>query len=172
MSDDPGPLPLEYRRPPQKRPKLIEDAEARRWRHRRIVYRCAVFAVFFILVGFYIGPKLYLFGKLTGITTADFVPFVQRSCVPTVRALKEFERDHGHLPDTLQELPSADLPLVPGGQILNGQFWCVGEYNHVITYDFTPDSEGWCVTGAFVNGRIPLPPVKIGASKRSATQPQ
>jgi hypothetical protein len=168
MADEKTPQPLDYRRPPPKAFKAVEDPEATRWRYRRILFRISLFVLLSPFT-FYFVPNLIKFGKLTHLTPADFIPTVQQFGVPAVRAIKEYQRDTGKFPDEIQDLVPKYLPsgLSRGGDIENGQFIMWGEFEHAITYDFTPGIEGWTVTGAFTKGRIPLPPVTIGP----ATQP-
>ena len=149
----------------------------KRWRRRRVAYNAGR-AAFFAAVALYVGPNLLLFGKPTGLTPADFVPTVEEQCVPIVRAMKEFRRDHGRLPDGGAELmPDYHPPEDPGLQYVSasvhqGKFnrWTT-MYNHTITYDFEPATEGWYVTGAFTHGRIPLPPVTIDPRPKAASGP-
>jgi hypothetical protein len=157
-----------------------DDRYLKRWRRRRAAYY-GVLAVVFAAVAFFVGPNLLLFGKPTGLTPADFVPTVEERCVPIVRAMKEFQRDHGRLPDRGAELmphyhPQED-PSVQyvSASVHRGRFDRWAAYNHNITYDFNPVTEGWYVSGAFAHGRIPLPPVKIdprpGAASGPSTEP-
>lgn len=148
----------------------------RRWRRRRMVYYAGLGA-FFAAVALYVGPNLMLFGKPTWITPADFVPVVEEQCVPIVRAMKEYQRDHGRLPERGEDLfPDYHTPDDPSRQVVKasvwkGQFNYWSAYNHTITYDFDPPSEGWSVSGAYTQGRIPVPPVKIHGTRSPATRP-
>src|SRR5947209_4349819 len=83
--------------------------EATQWRQRRRAF-FAVRCVLFAAIAFWFGPNLIMFGKLTWLSPADFVPAVQRDCVPVVRAMKAYERDHGHRPEELEELVPSYLP--------------------------------------------------------------
>jgi hypothetical protein len=168
MANEPKPQPLNYRGRDPNRIKIPEDPESRRWRYRRILFRIALF-VALAPVTFYFGPNMFMFGKLTRLSPADFTQHVQRFGVPTVRAIKEYQRDTGHFPNQIHDLQPKYLGSVPpwGADIENGQFILWGNLEHMITYDFTPGAEGWKVNGPFANGPIPLPPVTIGP----ATQP-
>jgi hypothetical protein len=169
MADGSKPQPLDYRGPTPKRVKVPEDPESRRWRYRRMLFRIGLF-VLLAPVALYFGPNLIMFGKLTRRSPADFVPVVQRECAPTVRAMKEYRRDTGHLPQDIQDLVPKYLASVPWGQEIDqsgGFLQITRQESHYITYDFTPGREAWTVHGYFANGAIPLPPVVIG----QATQP-
>ena len=61
-----------------------DDADARRWRRWRACYYAGLAALFAVFA-FYVGPNYMMFGKPTWLTPADFVPEVQRDCVPVVR---------------------------------------------------------------------------------------
>ena len=148
----------------------------KRWRRRRLAYNAGLGALF-VAVASYVGPNLILFGQPTWITPAWFVPVVERACVPVVRAMKEYQRDHGRLPARGEELmPDYYPPDGPfRGQVeafvQDGKFEWWAMYNHMITYDFTPASEGWSVRGVYTEGPIPVPPVKIDPTTRPATGP-
>jgi hypothetical protein len=108
-----------------------------------------------------------MFGKPTRLTPADFVPDAQSQSLPTVRAIKQYQKDTGQWPDDLRKLVPKYIASVPWGQDIQGaEFtqWIVqrSKYNHRIIYDFTPGSEGWSVEGHFANGPIPLPKVTLG----------
>lgn len=144
---------------------------ARRWQVWRACYYAAL-AGLFGLIALYVGPNYILFGKPTWLTPADFVPEAERECVPVVRAVKEYQRDHGRLPESGRDLVPEYLPAVAHGfTVFNGEAWYNGRFNHAITYRFTPGPEAWSVTGVFVNGPLPLPPVTIGSSNRPSTRP-
>jgi hypothetical protein len=145
--------------------------EAARWRLWRWCYYAGLGALF-AGVGFYVGPNYIMFGKLTWLSPADFVPTVQRECLPVVQAMKAYQRDHGRLPDRPEELVPDYLPAVdPMASVWNGKFEYWTSFNHRIEYTFGPGDEGWRVEGVFVTGRIPLPPVTAGPSSRAATHP-
>ncbi|HEX4124971.1 MAG TPA: hypothetical protein VHY37_09625 [Tepidisphaeraceae bacterium] len=162
--------PLDYRRPPGGRPKYVEDAEARKWRRRRVLLRLTFVPIGLIIT--VLGCDALMFGHVGGLTSADFIPYAQR-CIPVVRAMKEYQRDTGHLPQTRDDLEPTYIPKdawIPGS-IDQGHFSSIGEYNHAINYDFTPASEHWEVSGPLVSGRIPLPPVTIGPTTAPWVQP-
>jgi hypothetical protein len=126
----------------------------------------------FYLIGFWLGPNKINFGKFEGLTPADFVPIVEKYCVPAVRQIKIYQRDHGHLPAGEGDMRSLFGPTNgnnddPGVHRLNrdGQYEYWGPnrpmFKHTIVYDFTPGHEGWSVHGLFANGIIPLPPVTV-----------
>jgi hypothetical protein len=161
MSHDPRAAPLEYYR--QKPATAPPTPESIRWRWYRIWYRLGL-AVLFASVAFYFGPNEIMFGKLTRMIAADYVPIVQRDCIATVRAIKQYQQDTGNLPTSLNDLTPRYLPAGPvGDSIVNGQYQHVDwRWHETITYDFTPGSEEWYVSGRFATGRIPLPAVKLG----------
>jgi hypothetical protein len=170
MPDDPKLVPLDYR---GKRIPVPESLEAIRWRLRRIAFRAAVILLL-TPITFYFGPNMILFGKLTWLTPADFVLTVQRDCVPTVRAMKEYQRDFGHLPEKMEDLVPKYLRAFPDGNqlVTNGSFaQFEGPGHQMITYEFGPGREGWSVLGGYTRGPIPLPPVTIGPATRSALPP-
>ena len=145
------------------------DAIERSWRRRRVAYY-GVLVLLFAPIAFYFGPNVIMFGKLTWLAPADFVVAVERRCVPVVRAMKEFERDHGRRPNRVEELEPAYLPEDRNvrARVQNGEFECWTMFNHVIEYRFTPGDEGWYVRGVYTNGRIPYPPVTVGPATRLA----
>src|SRR5688572_4286961 len=93
----------------------MDTAEAKRWHRRRLLYYAAL-VLLACPVAFYFGPNWFLFRKLTWITPADFAPVAQQECVPIVRAMKEYARDHGHLPATSDDLAPDYLPKDPTRQ--------------------------------------------------------
>ncbi len=172
MRDDVPIQPLGYFSPSPHRLKFVEDDEGRRWRYRRILY-CAGLGFWFIAIAFYFGPNVINFGKLTRLSPDDFVGIVQRDCVPTVRAMKEYQRDHGKLPTQNEDLAPRYLPEAPKGFISmeRGHFQCLTMWNHFVIYDFTPGAEGWSVRGPFANGQIRAPLVTPESATYPATRP-
>jgi len=170
MSPDPAPAPLDYYRP--KLVKQPQTPESIRWRWYRVWYRVGL-AGLFASIAFYFGPNEIMFDKLTRLTPADLVPIIQRDCVPEVRAMKQYQRDTGNLPDSIDDLTPKYLPAGPNrGGIANGQYKYIDwQWYETINYDFTPGSEGWYASGHFVSGRIPLPPVKLGPVAKQGPQP-
>jgi len=177
MPDDPPPLPLDYRSPPPPLRKPPNDPESERWRNYRILFRIAIF----LLIApptIYFGSNMFMFGKLTGLSAADFIPDVQNKAVPVVLAIKKYQRDTGQLPNQINDLQPKYLPYGYriGGDI---QTWGTPHFtlyntmdNQEIVYDFTPGAEGWSVKGHFVNGPIPLPPVVLPPSTQPVPQPK
>jgi hypothetical protein len=152
----------------------VNASEERLWIYRRILFRVGLY-VLISPFALYFGPNLMMFGKLTRLSAADFVPYVERECVPTVRAIKEYQQDNCHLPDNVSDLVPKYLPVTPSAtqSIENGQFrdWDNQQLNHEIHYNFIHGSEEWEVTGYFVNGPIPVPPVTIGPATLPAPPP-
>jgi hypothetical protein len=133
-----------------------------RWRRRRRAYYSAL-AAYFAAVAFYFGPNLVLFGKPTWLEPSDFAPVVRERCVPVVLAMKQYRCNHGRLPTRNEDLVPEYLPEIHGLVMLDrpGAFEYWADFNHVISYDFTPGHEGWRVRGEFASGPIPLPPVDL-----------
>jgi hypothetical protein len=175
MPDDPLPQPLDSRSPPQRKPP--NDPESERWRNYRILFRIAII----LLIApptIYFGSNMIMFGKLTGLSAADFIPDVQNKAVPVVLAIKKYQRDTGQLPNQITDLPPKYLPSTSNieGDI---QAWGTPHFtlyntidNQRIVYDFTPGAEGWSTQGYFVNGPIPLPPVTLAPSTQPVPQPK
>ena len=170
MPPEPTPPSLEYYRP--KLVKQPQTPESIRWRWYRVWYRLGL-AGLFVAVAFYFGPNEIMFNKLTRLGPADFVPIVQRDCMATVRAMKQYQQDTGSLPKSIDDLRPNYLPAGTNyGEVLNGQYHYIDwRWNEEITYDFTPGSEGWYVTGHFVSGRVPLPAVKPGPVVKQGPNP-
>jgi hypothetical protein len=126
----------------------------------------------FLAIAFYFGPNVILFKKLTWITPADFVVTVEGRCVPVVSAMKAYRRDHGHLPERLEDIVPGYLASTGGSLIVyKGQFTCWTKYNHLIEYDFSPATEGWKVHGPYTHGRIPAPPAPMGPTTSPSISP-
>jgi hypothetical protein len=143
---------------------------ARRWRCRRVSYYVAL-CLLFAAIAFYFGPNVIMFGKLVWITADDFAKWVDEDDVRSVRAIKEYQRDHGKLPERMEDLVPAYLPKRTFGDLWGGEFHEYTRYGHLFIYRFTPGDEGWRVAGPFVHDRLPLPPVRIAASTRPMTRP-
>ncbi|HEX4124969.1 MAG TPA: hypothetical protein VHY37_09615 [Tepidisphaeraceae bacterium] len=175
MPDPDNPLPLDYRRPPDGRRRYVESPEEKRWRHYRLLFRLGLFAV--IAPGIvYCLPHYLLFGKLGPLRLADFVPLVQGDPTKTVIAIKEYQRDTGNLPNSIQDLEPKYLPKGDQyfGEMYGGQYGYICDrryYPHMITYDFTSGAGHWGVHGPIVNGAIPLPPVTLSPPTHPATHP-
>jgi hypothetical protein len=148
------------------------DPEARRWLYRRLAYYAALLGLF-ALIAFYVGPNIILFRKLTWLSPADFVSTAEERCVPIVGAIKEYERDHGRLPNGVEGVVPAYLPEYVHGAALHsdGELEYRGPHGHTIVYSFAPEDEGWRVHGRFANGPLPMAPVILGSSTRPTTVP-
>jgi hypothetical protein len=178
---DERPHELEYAQPSQKLPTQFDDFVtglfvgrlSSRWFYQQLAYYLALTALFLAIV-FPLSNYL-LFNKVSRPTAVDFVSEVENYCVPVVRAMEEFQRDNGRLPNGMDELVPKYLPdqsHQPVQPVVDqGEFRHYGRDHHTIWYDFTPGSEGWKIRGPYVNGQIPLPPVKVGPSTRPTTQP-
>jgi hypothetical protein len=131
------------------------------WWRGRLAYSISL-AILFSAIAFYFGPNLIRFHKLTSLTTEDFGWYVQAG-TPTVRAMMQFRRDHGRLPNDEDELVPAYLPKDQDyrGNIARGAFSFWARDGHMITYNFGPVGEGFYVSGPDVNGRISWPPVTL-----------
>jgi hypothetical protein len=145
------------------REAVMTKLEAWRWKIRRILFRVGLYVLALPLAVYY-GPNLVLMGRLTTPTPADFVPIVESRCISTVRAIKEYQRDTGHLPGRLTDLGPKYLRSIPMDQsIAYGQFRCPAP-NGCIYYILSPPMEGWQVFGDWVDGPIPLPNVEVAPS--------
>ena len=103
MADEASYSP-DYRGRTPKRGGPPQDAEFLRWRALRMLFRAGVVLVL-MPVTFYFGPNLITFGKLTRLSAADFITDrVESTLLPTVRAMKEYQRDMGRLPDRMEDL--------------------------------------------------------------------
>jgi hypothetical protein len=167
MAEESTPQPLNYRGFQPKRVKYTPTAQEIIWRNRRILLRLGIFVVVFAPVALYFGPNLIMFGTLRRVSPADFATLVQPLSVSIVWAMKEYQRDTGQLPPQMTDLVPKYLQTAhtPSQSIIDGRFTQsddMRQYGQVITYDFTPGSEGWKVDGTFLSGPIPLPPVTIG----------
>jgi hypothetical protein len=178
---DEKPQTLEYARPKEKSSEpseletelddFVKGLSAGRLRSKWFYYQLGYLfflVLLFWVIGWQLGPNLFNFGKLTRPTPAEFVEQVEKDCVPIVRAMKEFERDRGRLPNDMRELVPKYLPSDRDTYLLtvwNGGFRFRGKWDQAIIYDFTPGREGWYVFGGFTNGKIPLPPVKLPATQ-------
>jgi hypothetical protein len=105
----------------------------------------------------------------------DFVPIVQRDCVPIVRAMKEYQRDHGSYPDDVAQLVPQYLPGNPEHpgfhpMIGKGYFGVLSLNSQLIEYDCGSEEEAWRIIGGYVSGRMPLPPVTLDPPASTARQ--
>ena len=179
---DQKPLELDYSRPSERLPTELDDFVTglfvgrlhSKWFYFQLSYYLVLAGIFWA-IAFQFGANYFFLGKLRSATPADYVAEVEQHCVPVVRAMKEFQRDYGRLPNDTSELIPDYLPDqshkdVQLGGVSSGQFNHYALWHERIWYDFTPGNEHWEVSGSFVRGRIPLPPVKLGPSTRSTTQ--
>jgi hypothetical protein len=178
----PGIAKLDYAPPPRKEyksgvDKWVErltppaDPEMRSWWFGRVGYR-VVLSLICLAIAFYFGPNLIQFGRLTKPKMADYIPIVERTGVPFVKAIKLFKLDHGRYPKNETELiPNYLRETSAGFTTLDGEVVGFIGYDEWVHYNFTPGAEGWDLSGPYFNGRMPLPPVTIGPTDRSQTQP-
>jgi hypothetical protein len=149
---------------------MPQDPELKGWWLRRVFYYLVVVAAF-IIMAFSVIPNEMNFGMLHKPIPADFVPLVETECAPIVKAMKEFQRDHGRMPTDERELAPDYLPDVKfPGSARQGTFEYYTKWNHMISYNFTPGGEGWSIIGPFANGTIPAPLVTISPSTSPATR--
>ena len=174
-----GPLPRE-RRP--SRASWIADVshipayrDLQKWWLARIGYYLAMMALF-VIIAFYAGPNEINFGSPFGLRASAFVPYVMRDCVPVVRAMKEYQRDHGSFPGDIDDLVPQYLSAGAKnrflGNVYKGQFSAFAEWNHLIEYKFGPGKEEWRIRGPLINGVLPVPAVTSGPATAPTTQPQ
>lgn len=139
------------------------DPESVRWRGYRRVYR-ALLWILFLIPAIFVLPNVYQFGKLTPLTIADFVPMVNRDCRPVVIAVKTYERDMGHLPDSMGNLVPHYLASWSArkGEIYAQTIYFYDlEGRETVSYRLDPAAEGWAVQGHFVTGPVPVPIVTL-----------
>ena len=132
------------------------------WRLRRWIFNIALCLWFFAL--YFFGPNVILFGRLNGLTTADFVPMVKQNLAKIVRDMKEYESLNGTRPwsaDDLYGNPPSGIRNEYAVEGINAGEFELRDRFGIIKYNFTPGSEGWEVRGPFVAGRIPVPPVAL-----------
>lgn len=161
---------LSYRsapkQPPPKDPK---------WTARRVAYYFALLG-WFCLIAFWAGPNVWLFGRVTGMRESDLHAGAKRSVVPAIRAVLEYQRDFGVLPDNSWDAKvvyfGSDAQVGWGGEyIRNGVLSDRGLYNQNIYYDFGRADAPWSSQGIFYNGPINLPPVTLDTPFEPTTRP-
>ena len=187
----PGAQKLDYFRPTGPRPRFRfwrglwfidaiafpRKAQWRGWWGRRVLYYLSVIGLF-LMIAFYVGPHEFLFGTVMYPfhSTGDFVPVVEKECMPIIRAMQAYSRDKGRLPDYAGELVPEYLPpgSYPAELFTYDSGGAFPEFkfvkgDHLLSYDFTPGSELWSVSGPVVNGTIHVPPSLMPAAP--STQP-
>lgn len=146
---------LDYQAP---RPKYKESPEEVSWRLRRLVYYGAHLLLFALII-YRVGPNLFLFNSPFSPTPADYA-LVTAEYAPTVAALKAYQKDHGELPPTSDNLRPAYMPDRQEwrlGSIMGGTItFQVGSHT-VLEYDFRPATEGWVIYAPRYYGRVPAP---------------
>lgn len=142
--------------------------EERAWRRRRLLYYAAL-CLAALPVIFYFGPNVILFGKLTWISPADFAPIVTTQYAPIVTAIKQYERDHGTLPDRAHWSPPGFQDHRYWGDVYSGEYRHLSKYNHFVIYNLTGPDQHWSVRGPYTFGRIPLPGITLPPSTRPTT---
>jgi hypothetical protein len=163
MNPSPNSPILNYRGHRSAVPALSE-AEWR-WLGFRIFFRIALAGLFW-LIAFHIGPNEILFGRLTAPSMPYFVPIIERECVPVVRAVKEYERDHGAMPVKLDDLVPRYLSKVPnptGHYFASGSdaSYLVNLTGENVEWNLTSVGETWEIYGWFATGVPPIRPVLI-----------
>lgn len=140
----------------------MDETGQKRWRLARLLYRLGLCALF-LLFAWYLGPTWILFHRLTWLTPSDFAHVARDEGNPTVAALERYRREHGALPEKLDDLVPDYLPAVPRRLTLYQDgtvgLWC--QYNHRVEFSFARPQDGWQVYGAFTHGRIPVDPVVV-----------
>ncbi|MGA2229710.1 MAG: hypothetical protein ABSH22_02180, partial [Tepidisphaeraceae bacterium] len=110
------------------------------WQCLRIAYRLGLYALI-LPFALYYSPNFFMFGKFTPLGLADFAPTVETQCVPTVRAIKEYQRDKNGLPDQLDQLVPKYLPSISFKEQIQGEryiYWDFEQDNSTIYYIFPP----------------------------------
>jgi hypothetical protein len=137
-------------------------AYERRWSKRRSLLNFG-YVILFGIIAFWLGPIYFLWNVTPAPSQpSDYTELVLRHCEPIVRRMKEYERIHGSRPtDMSQFAPDLYAAEANNVSLTGGRFIYFVEYRQEIEYDFTPGNEHWKVTGPFVNGTIPVPPVQL-----------
>lgn len=158
---------------------IPRQSQLRGWWLRRLAYYAAIF-VLFLTIGLYVGPNEFLFGRVLYPyhSAADYIPEITSQCVPLVRAVKQYQRDYGKLPDELYQVIPGYFPSYPLPARMWGNQLYFQKGDHLICYDFNPASEGWSVMPSAVPGTtpgpgltVPAPLVSLGPSTRPASNP-
>lgn len=158
---------------------LPRQSGLRGWWLRRLVYYAAL-VVLFLTISFYVGPNEFLFRRVLYPyhSISDYIPEITTDCVPLVRAVKEYQRDYGKLPDDLYQVMPGYLPSCPlEARMFDHQLYFL-KGDHLICYDFAPGSEGWTVVPSVPHGSIPAtgstvpaPLVSLGPATRPTASP-
>jgi hypothetical protein len=135
------------------------------WRLRRLGWYACQFLLF-LVVGFRIGPNLFLFHSPFSPGPEDFVHFTN-DYVPIIAAIKAYKRDYGQLPYD-SDLPPQYMP--PNYNGMRGEInnttsitfpignYAVLQYQYaVLEYEFSAPNEGWIIHSPRYDGRIPAP---------------
>jgi hypothetical protein len=167
MADSSKPPALDYKS--VVRGKVpVRTAEENRWLWRRVFLYVGL-DIFALLIAFYFGPHVILFGKLGPRQPADLAPQVERDYAPVVLAMKEYRREHGVLPNDPRVLfvktPERQRVYSLMGTKCNFYDYT---FNEVVVYDFTPGDEHWEMRGHFAEGRIPFPTVMLPPATTSS----
>ncbi len=168
--DTPTP-PIHNDHPPSHTELPARSPEEKRWRYRRFLLTAAL-ACYFLLISCEFGPHLMLFHQWTSPTPAEVVPYIESTCVPVIRAIKEYRRDKGALPENISDLVPHYLPTQPATFFHMWTDVCETmdpRYRELIVYHFTPEAERWEARGFFVNGPIPAPLVPDPPATAPAT---
>ena len=145
--------------------------EDRAWLLRRFGWYGFQLLLFLSII-YRIGPNLVLFHSPFSPSPEDFVPYTE-DFVPTIAAIKAYNRDFGKLPLDAMELPPEYMP--PGGVGVNGEILDTTSITFgagksaVLEYEFSPAKEGWIVHSPRYDGRIPAP--IVAAAPKPVTQP-
>lgn len=144
------------------RRRPVRTAQEWHWLEVRVLYRAGLVGLW-AAIAFYFGPHWILFRKWTALTAADLVPDLEMDCVPLVRAVLEYQRDHGSLPPDEKALVPAYMAEVPefGAQYQGEECMYFDHYGDWIKVRFLGGPPEWEARGPFVKGVIPMPPIVL-----------
>lgn len=129
------------------------------WRLYRLAYY-ELHLLVFLVVGFKVGPNLFLFHRPFSPGLAGYVRYTD-TYVPIIAAIKAYNRDCGNLPLSSFELPPAYRPRNFQGDdgYINDTTsitFFVGDHG-VLEYEFFPGKEGWYIHAPRYDGSLPAP---------------
>jgi hypothetical protein len=149
------------------------DACPDRWRLYRRLYNLGRLVLFLAVA--YFGAHMMMFHTFGWFSTADYTDIVRQSCVSAVIATKEYQRDHGQLPTTIQDLIPNYLPLSCSPTCTESEPLVFGNWDditfagnvmefrwrndEVFSYDLSPEHEVFSVFSMYSTGPGPFPPV-------------
>lgn len=138
------------------------------WPVARWAFRAGLIVLFFLVTR--AGANYTLYGQFHAMTLADLVPVVQATCVPTVRAMKEYARDHGQWPAKIEDLVPAYLANRPlRGECAGDTYMYFGAHGMMIECRLRTNGDEWRVHGPGLSGEIPMDPIEVGPGTRAGS---